>query len=73
MLMGRILFKKFVRGLQKKRLICIYDELITHFTEIINHTTGVCIAKVIISRFNEDADKIKIICNLTANNLELLI
>ena len=51
----------------------MYDELINHFLEIINHPSGVCIAKVVITKFKDDNEKVEGIVKLAVKNLDLII
>ena len=51
----------------------MYDELLNHFLEIVNHPSGVCIAKVIITKFKDDAEKVEGIAKLAAKDLDLII
>lgn len=51
----------------------MYDELINHFLEIVNHPSGVCIAKVVITRFKDDPERVGGIVKLAAKDLDIII
>ena len=51
----------------------MYEELIKHFIEIVNHPSGVCIAKVIITKFKDDPEKVSEIVKLSAKDLDIII
>ena len=51
----------------------MFDELIKHFLEIVNHPSGVCIAKVIITKFKDDPEKVEEIVKQALNDLDIII
>lgn len=70
---GTHLIKKIITRFSVEYVMIIFDSLLPNFLDIVNHQSGLCVLKDIITRFKGDQAKKKVILSLLDSKIDLIV